>query len=62
MNEELISELEMYFNQIISLCDIMLEVDKYTMPNTLTLRDIAEQAISKIEKQEKNKMIAFNTK
>lgn len=46
---EIINDLEMYFKQIIALCDFMLELDRYTMPNTLTIRDLAEQALSKSE-------------
>ena len=46
---ETINDLEMYFKQIIALCDFMLELDRYTMTNTLTIRDLAEIALKKAQ-------------
>ncbi len=54
MNEiDLIKDLEMSLEQITSLCELMLEVDIYTMPNVLTIMDLAEQGLNKI-KENKN--------
>ena len=54
MNEiDLIKDLEMSLEQITSLCELMLEVDIYTMPNVLTIMELAERGLNKI-KENKN--------
>ncbi len=51
MNEiDVVKDVEMYLKQIVALCNLMLEVDIYEMPNILTIMDIAEQGISKLNK------------
>lgn len=46
MNQEDISaEIEMYFRQIISLADLMLEHGNNNMPNILTVRDLAQAGL-----------------
>ena len=42
MNEtDVVKDVEMYLKQIVALCNLMLEVDIYEMPNILTIMDIA---------------------
>ncbi len=46
MNKEDVSaEIEMYFRQIISLTDLMLEHSNDNMPNILTIRDLAQTGL-----------------
>ena len=48
MNEEdRHADIEMYFKQIISLADLMLETNNNSMQNILTLRDLAESGLNK---------------
>lgn len=48
MNEEdLKAENEMYFRQILSLSNLMLEQNNVEIPNIMTIRDIAEAALIK---------------
>lgn len=49
MNKEDIgAEIEMYFRQIISLTDLMLEHNSENTPNILTIRDLANIGLEKI--------------
>lgn len=41
------ADIEMYFKQIISLADLMIETTNNSMPNLLTIRDLAESGLTK---------------
>lgn len=48
MNKDDISaDIEMCFRQIISLTDLMLECESATIPNILTIRDLAQTGLDK---------------
>lgn len=42
------ADIEMYFNQIISLSDLMLETQNFSIPNILTIRDLAQHGYEKV--------------
>lgn len=45
--EDLYADIEMYFNQIISLTDLMIECNNQITPNILTIRDLAQSGLNK---------------
>lgn len=45
--EDINANIEMYFRQIISLTDLMLECNNEIMPNILTIRDLAQAGLNK---------------
>lgn len=47
--EDINADIEMRFVQIISLADLLLEVDDKITPNILTLRDIAQSGLNKMQ-------------
>lgn len=48
MKEDKIADTCMYFRQIIDLADLMLENNIFSMPNILTLRDLAQNGYEKL--------------
>jgi len=48
MNEhDINADIEMYFRQIVSLTDLMIECNSEDMPNILTIRDLAQAGLNK---------------
>ena len=45
--EDLKADIEMYFSQILDLCDLMLEADACRIPTILTIRGLAEEGLKK---------------
>ena len=45
--EDINASIEMYFRQIISLTDLMLEINNDISPNILTIRDLAQAGLNK---------------
>jgi len=45
--EDFNANIEMYFRQIISLTDLMLEHNNENTPNILTIRDLAQLGLDK---------------
>lgn len=45
--EDINANIEMYFKQIISLTDLMLEAHNEIAPNILTIRDLAQSGLEK---------------
>lgn len=49
MNQDDINaDVEMCFRQILSISDLMLECNNQSIPNILTIRDLAQTGIDKI--------------
>lgn len=46
--EDINADIEMSFKQIISLTDLMLESNNENVPNILTIRDLAQSGLSKL--------------
>lgn len=44
--EDFNADMEMCFRQIISLTDLMLELDNENAPNILTIRDLAQAGLN----------------
>ena len=49
---DLIKDIEMSLEQIVVLCELMLEVDIYKMPNILTIMGLAEQGLKKLREND----------
>lgn len=49
--EDFNADIEMYFLQIVSLTDLILECNNDFAPNMLTIRDIAQAGINKMDTQ-----------
>ncbi len=47
--EDLSINVEMSFNQIIDLADLMLENTIFTTPNMLTIRELAQSGLEKFK-------------
>lgn len=45
------ADIEMSFRQIISLTDLMLECNNEIAPNILTIRDLAQCGLNKMQEQ-----------
>lgn len=45
--EDINADIEMCFRQIISLTDLMLECERATIPNILTIRDLAQTGLDR---------------
>ena len=52
--EDLKADSQMYLQQIIELSELMLENNKFSTPNIMTLRDLAQNCLEKID------LIKFN--
>lgn len=48
--DDIIADVEMCFQQITSLIDLILECNNENTPNLLTLRDLAQSGLEKIIK------------
>ena len=46
--EDINADIEMYFKQIISMADLMIEKNNESVPNVLTIRDLAQLGLNKI--------------
>lgn len=52
--DDINADVEMHFRQIISLTELMLEVDSENTPNILTIRDLASSGLAKFMEIEQN--------
>lgn len=47
--EDFNADIKMCFNQIVSLADLMLEHNNENVPNILTIRDLAQIGLNKVQ-------------
>ncbi len=47
--DDIIVDIDMYFQQIIELIDLMIENNNSSTPNLITLRDIAQNGLDKVK-------------